>query len=81
MGLLHDLEKVVIELLSDEDHMVRIAAAGALAECDTLPSWEALRDAMLDRSVAVQETAEKSLERICQSLSEKNRGDLEEVAS
>jgi HEAT repeat protein len=61
--------------------MVRIAAADTLAECDTLPSWEALRDAMLDRSVAVQETAEKSLERICQSLTTKTRGDLEEVAS
>ncbi|MEN6493749.1 MAG: HEAT repeat domain-containing protein [Thermoguttaceae bacterium] len=81
MGLIHELEKSVIELLSDEDHMVRIAAADTLAECDTLPSWEALRDAMLDRSVAVQETAEKSLERICQSLTTKTRGDLEEVAS
>ena len=55
-----DLEKSVIELLNDEDHMVRIAAADALADCDTLPTWEALRDAMLDRSVAVQEVAEKA---------------------
>lgn len=81
MGMIHELEKSVIELLSDEDHMVRIAAADTLADCDTLPSWEALRDAMLDRSVAVQEMAEKSLERICQSLTVKSRGDLEEVTT
>lgn len=81
MGMVRDLEKSIIELLNDEDHMVRIAAAETLSDCDTLPSWEALRDAMLDRSVAVQEVAEKSLERICQSLAEKSRGDLEEVVS
>lgn len=81
MGMVRDLEKAIIELLNDEDHMVRVAAAETLADCDTLPTWEALRDAMLDRSVAVQEVAEKSLERICQSLAEKSRGDLEEVVS
>jgi HEAT repeat protein len=81
MGMVRDLEKSVIELLNDEDHMVRIAAADALADCDTLPTWEALRDAMLDRSVAVQEVAEKSLERICQSLAAKSREELEEVVS
>lgn len=81
MGMVRDLEKSVIELLNDEDHMVRIAAADTLADCDTLPTWEALRDAMLDRSVAVQEVAEKSLERICQSLADKSREDVEEVVS
>ncbi len=68
MGLVRELEPCVIKRLSDEDHMVRVAAADALAECDTMPSWDALRDALLDRSVLVQEAAEKSLTRIVQSL-------------
>jgi hypothetical protein len=68
MGLVRELEPAVIERLSDEDHMVRAAAATALAECDTIPTWGALRAAMVDRSVLVQEAAENSLARIAQSL-------------
>jgi HEAT repeat protein len=68
MGLIHELEQTVIGLLSDEDHRVRIEAAKALANCGTRPTWEALRDALLDRSVIVQEAAEQSLEQISSSL-------------
>ena len=68
MGVVYPLEKVVIKLLSDDDHMVRVAAAKALADCDTMPTWEALRDAMFDSSVAVKEAAEQSLQQISQSL-------------
>jgi len=67
-GLAVDLEKTLIRLLSDEDHVVRAAAAKALADCKTLPTWEALRDALLDRSFVVKEAAEQSLQRISQSL-------------
>ncbi len=70
MGMVRHMEQEIILRLSDDDHMVRIAAAKALAECDTMPSWEALRDAMLDKSVIVQETAEASLMQISQSLAE-----------
>ncbi|NLS96553.1 MAG: HEAT repeat domain-containing protein [Planctomycetaceae bacterium] len=70
MGLVRTLENFIIKRLSDDDHMVRIAAAQALSECDTMPTWEALRDAMLDRSIIVQEAAEASLLRISQSLAE-----------
>ena len=52
----------------DEDHMVRVAAAGALEHVGTKPSWDALRDALLDRSVIVQEVAEKSLRCITEAL-------------
>ncbi len=68
MGLVRELEERIIELLSDEDHMVRIEVAKALADCDTAPTWDALRDALLDRSVIVQEAAEQSLEQISRSL-------------
>jgi hypothetical protein len=80
MGLVRDLEEAIIKLVSDDDHMVRIAAAQALADCGTTPSWEALRDALLDRSVIVQETAEQSLRRIADSLLAEEV-ETEEVAS
>jgi len=68
MGLVHGLEERIIELLSDDDHIVRVAAAKALADCKSAPSWEALRDALLDRSYVVQEAAEESLQLMSQSL-------------
>ncbi len=68
MGVIPEVEELVIKLLADEDHMVRIAAAKALADCKSVPTWDALRDALLDRSVIVQEAAEQSLERISSSL-------------
>jgi len=68
MGLIPGIEQTVIGLLSDEDHIVRTAAAKALADCKTMPSWDALRDALLDKSVIVQQAAEQSLERISRSL-------------
>ncbi len=80
MGLVGELEQSVIERLSDEDHMVRVAAASVLAECETMPSWEALRDALFDRSVAVQEAAEQSLRQIIQSLQVPIEEEEEEAA-
>ena len=68
MGMVSQLEKRIIELLSDEDHIVRVAAATALADCKSVPSWEALRDALLDRSYVVKEAAEGSLQRISDAL-------------
>jgi HEAT repeat protein len=68
MGLVQELEETVIRLLSDEDHMVRAAAAKALADCKSMPTWEALRDALLDQSFVVQQAAEQSLEQISQYL-------------
>jgi HEAT repeat protein len=68
MGLVGEVETTVISLLSDPDHMVRIETAKALAGCNSQPSWGALRDAMFDRSVAVKEAAEQSLERIAKML-------------
>lgn len=70
MGIVRTVEQQIIARLSDDDHMVRIAAAKALAECDSMPSWDALRDALLDKSVIVQEAAEASLMRITQSLAQ-----------
>jgi hypothetical protein len=69
MGLVSEVESQIIELLADDDHMVRTAAARALAGCKSIPSWEALRKALLDRCVLVQEAVEQSMEFIVRSLS------------
>jgi len=68
MGAVADLEDTIAQLINDEDHMVRIAAAAALAQGKSLVTWEALRDALLDRSYLVKEAAEKSLEAVSAAL-------------
>jgi hypothetical protein len=80
MGLIPEVEEKIIELVSDPDHTVRVAAAEVLAEGKSMPSWEALREALFDRSVAVQEAAESSLQRISESLTNHLGEPLEEDA-
>ena len=59
-----ELEPRVLKLLTDNDHIVRTEAARVLAACDTPTSRRALREALLDRSVTVQEAAEYSLRQL-----------------
>ena len=59
-----ELEPRVLKLLTDNDHVVRTEAARVLAVCDTPASRRALREALLDRSVTVQEAAEHSLRQL-----------------
>jgi HEAT repeat protein len=61
MELVEQLEERIVELLQDEDHMVRLEAATALAMGTSDTSRQALEDALNDRSGAVQEAARKSL--------------------
>jgi len=58
----------VLELLADDDHMVRAEAARALQSSDTSRAVAALRRALLDRSVAVQEAARISLHKVAQKI-------------
>lgn len=68
VGAVAELEPIVIKLLNDEDHTVRIAAAQSLADAKSVPSWNALRDAMFDRSVVVREAAERSIELLSHAI-------------
>ena len=61
------LENVVIELLADEDHMVRVEAANALGQICTPASRQALQEAMGDSSEVVREAAQRSLHEQAQS--------------
>ena len=80
MGLSRELEEALIPLVSDSDHMVRAVAAEALSQSESVVTWEALRDALLDRSVIVQEAAEQSLMQISQTLMASLRKEQEEAA-
>ncbi len=66
MNLVEALEQSVLERLSDEDHLVRVEAARALALSNTELSRQALHEALADRSIAVQEAAESSLQLLSQ---------------
>lgn len=66
MEAVPQLEEPILARLQDEDHLVRVEAARALGACDTPAVRIALRDALHDRSVAVQEAAETSLQRLAQ---------------
>jgi len=68
MGMVPELEQEIVKLLSDEDHMVRVEVAKVLADSKSAPTWEALQDALLDKSFAVKEAVEQSLDRISKSL-------------
>ena len=64
MDMIPHLEAEVIELLSDDEYLVRAEAAQALERCTSEEVIEALRERLADRSVAVQEAAEQSLQEI-----------------
>lgn len=70
MLLVSQVEDDVIKLLHDEDHLVRLGAAKALAHCGTAAAIEALHDAEQDSSATVREAAAHSLERIGRLLAE-----------
>jgi HEAT repeat protein len=56
-----DVVDGIINRLSDDDYFVRAEAAKALGCCAQDKAKDALRDALLDRSMAVQDAAESSL--------------------
>lgn len=68
MDAVVEMEEPILALLRDSDHMVRAAAAQALGNCPTPAARDALREALIDRSVVVQEAAEHSLFRLAEQL-------------
>jgi HEAT repeat protein len=64
MGAVADLEPMLIDRLTDEDHVVRAEAARALGACRTTGAREALIAARGDRSLVVREAATEGLERL-----------------
>jgi len=55
------MEEVIIGLLKDEDHLVRVEAAALLARDVSEAGREALEKSLHDRSEAVREAARRGL--------------------
>ena len=72
------LEEVIVSMLRDEDHLVRVEAAAALATVSTQTSRLALEEAMHDRSELVREAARKGLH---DQISEAAKDDSNESAA
>ncbi|HWB08138.1 MAG TPA: HEAT repeat domain-containing protein [Pirellulales bacterium] len=64
MQVVKEVEDAVIGALKDEDHLVRLEAARALGQSNTVEACLALREAEHDTSVTVRETAIDSLEKL-----------------
>lgn len=73
-----ELEHELIDLLHDDDHFIRLEAAQLLVNCDSLPTRQALREALLDRNPSVQEAAGRSLQLMAHAPSSES---LETVTS
>lgn len=82
LGVGPELQDVLIEMLDDDDHMIRAGAARAMDSCDTPDAQAALQEMLLDRSTVVQEAAEDSLLRM-EELNDlqKSPNDMEESTS
>ena len=59
-----ELLEETLSAIADGDHLVRLEAARALGQCDSLEAYAALREAEEDRSLTVREAAAASLEQI-----------------
>jgi len=62
LNLVPRVESAIIPLLKDEDHAVRAEAAAALAQSDSVWSYQALVDALEDPNAVVRAIAQRSLE-------------------
>ena len=64
MNAVCELEKSLINLVTDIDHIVRNDAVHSLGICDTEAARKALGAALADRSPIVRETAKQSLQQL-----------------
>jgi hypothetical protein len=64
MDAVDQVEPMIIDLLNDPDHFVRAEAARALGYCNTPLAYQALQNALRDRSAAVRESAEQSINKL-----------------
>ena len=78
MTAVSEVESLILDLLFDDDHVIRAAAAEALVQSPSLASQNALRDAAGDRSEIVRDAVERTLRAFaeCQSLSQTSSSPL-----
>lgn len=82
MQIVPDIEETVVALLSDEDHLVRLEAARALAQGTSVDACLALRAAEGDTSVTVREAAAESLAKLLRRRPElESRAEAQEATA
>lgn len=64
LDIVYAMEESLIELLDNDDHVVRAEAVRLLAQCDTDTARQGLEHALLDRSVTVQDAARAGLQEL-----------------
>jgi HEAT repeat protein len=64
MNAVDDILGAIVKLMTDDDHLVRAEAARALGHSTERGALAALREALNDRSVPVQEAALRSLQQL-----------------
>ncbi len=69
------MEGAIVEMLADEDHLVRMEAATALAEAVTPGGVAALKQALADSSEVVREAAQRSLAELLRNRPAGAKGD------
>jgi hypothetical protein len=62
MNVAGQVEESLLQVLNDEDHIVRAEAATTLGKCRSPAARQALNEALHDKSLAVREAAQRSLE-------------------
>jgi HEAT repeat protein len=78
-GSVELLEHELIECMEDEDHFIRAAAAAALGRSRSYACRLALKAALSDRSVAVQQAARESLAKVLYAAESIDRTSLTPV--
>jgi HEAT repeat protein len=64
LDIVYAMEESLIELLSNDDHVVRAEAVRLLSQCDTETARQGLEQALMDRSVTVQDAARAGLQEL-----------------
>lgn len=64
LDIVYAMEESLIELLNNDDHVVRAEAVRLLSQCDTESARKGLELALLDRSVTVQDAARAGLQEL-----------------
>ncbi len=81
MRAVPDVEDGLLDMLADDDHVVRTEAAKALAFAESPTAREALQEALGDRSTSVQEAAQQSLEQLGHAPTDQDAKPLAAIAA
>ena len=68
MDIAYQVEELLLGIIHEEDHIMRAETAAALAGCPSPAARSALEKALDDKSIAVQEAAQRSLHELSERI-------------